>query len=92
MLDHVIVFNPFDVFEFQLILGWINLLGFRPKERLLEGSDQCLKPRTLILLRTDDRLQFGNVIGQITRSTHARWHTKTWAVSDVSTLGTDLRI
>lgn len=52
-----------DILQFQLILGRINLLGFGPEERLLKRGNQSLKPLILVLLRTDDRLQRGDVIG-----------------------------
>jgi hypothetical protein len=68
-----------DILKFQLILGWINLLGFAPEEGFLEGSDQRLKSRILILLRADDHLQFGNIIGQFVRHTHARGNNETRA-------------
>jgi hypothetical protein len=68
-----------DVFKLQLVLGWIDLLGFGPEERLLEGGNQGLDPRILILLRADNCLQLGNVIGQFIRCGHARCHNKTRA-------------
>lgn len=52
-----------DIFELQLILGRIDLLRFGPEERLLKRGNQSLKPRILIQLRTDDRLQLSYVIG-----------------------------
>ena len=43
----------------------------------LEGGDQRLKTRILILLRTNDRLQFRTVVRQFIR--HTRSHNKTRA-------------
>lgn len=66
----------FDILQLQLILGRIDLLGFSPEERLLKRGNQGLRPRILILLRTDYRLQFGNIIGQFIRDSHAYFYTK----------------
>ena len=68
-----------DILKFQLVLGRVNLFGFGPEEGFLEGGNQSLKPRILILLRTDDRLQLCDIIWQFIRGTHARDPHKTRA-------------